>query len=166
LTSRNYDELHIFYGNSKPYLFLGLCLWPLAVLKKWDVTGWLLKTNSEGRHVVSRILRLASFVLHFSSSGSGNPPWKIRLAQKKSIKIRKRIMATEEIIAATASGIVGGSSITVATISTTVPAAGIAGWFGITTVSTITVALPVAGIVGAVYVAYKAYKYISENPWG
>jgi len=42
-----------------------------------------------------------------------------------------------------------GTEVAVATISTTVPAAGIAGFFGFTTIATTVVTLPVGGVVAA-----------------
>jgi hypothetical protein len=50
-------------------------------------------------------------------------------------------------ILAASSAAAGSGSITVATLSSTAPAAGIAGWFGLTTTVVTTVALPVAGVV-------------------
>lgn len=69
-----------------------------------------------------------------------------------------------------------GGSITIATIpiatTATVPAAGLAGWLGLTTTATTIVSapvtLPIAGIVavGALltYGGYKAYNFVNNNP--
>ncbi|WP_293128443.1 hypothetical protein [Microcoleus sp. bin38.metabat.b11b12b14.051] len=66
-------------------------------------------------------------------------------------------------------------SITIATVpiatTATVPAAGVAGWLGLTTTATTIVAapvtLPIAGIVAAgallTYGGYKAYKFVNKN---
>lgn len=68
-----------------------------------------------------------------------------------------------------------GGSITIATVpiatNATVPAAGVAGWLGLTTTTTTIVAapvsLPVAGIVAAgallTYGGYQAYKFVNKN---
>jgi hypothetical protein len=60
----------------------------------------------------------------------------------------------------------GTASITVATVTSTVPAAGIAGWFGFTTTVVSTVTLPAAGVIAAGgllgYVAFKAYHSLTD----
>lgn len=48
---------------------------------------------------------------------------------------------------AAASG--AGGSITVATITSTVPASGIAGWLGLTTTTTTVIAVPIVGVIAA-----------------
>jgi hypothetical protein len=60
-----------------------------------------------------------------------------------------------------ASAAAGAGSIPVATLTSTVPAAGIAGWFGLTTTVVTTVTLPVAGVVAVGgLLCYGAFKVV------
>ena len=56
-----------------------------------------------------------------------------------------------------------GSSLTIATLTTTAPAWGPFGWVGLTTTTMTTIALPVSGVIAAAYIGCKAYQALSSS---
>ncbi len=84
--------------------------------------------------------------------------------------MRDELIAGATTLAGTSLGSITVATLPVAVV-TTAPAAGVAGWLGVTTTATTVIAapvtLPVGGIVAAgallTYGGYKAYKFIKNQ---